>query len=68
MFDDCSGCELTDICLAETPCLSGGTCYLVRAPNDYRCDCPEATEGARCEGGMSGWKLVCIFVYISFLF
>ena len=53
VFDDCSGCELTDICLAETPCLNGGTCYLVRAPNDYRCDCPEATEGARCEGGMS---------------
>ena len=50
MFDDCSGCELTDICLAETPCLNGGTCILVRAPNDYRCDCPEAAEGARCEG------------------
>ena len=62
VFDDCSGCELTDICLAETPCLNGGTCYIVRAPNDYRCDCPEATEGARCEGGMS--CLVSIFVSI----
>ena len=44
VLDDCSGCELTDICLAENPCLNGDTCYLVRAPNDYRCD------ATRCKG------------------
>jgi len=52
-FDDCSGCELTDLCLADNPCLNGGTCYLVRPPSDFRCDCPEAAEGERCEAAFA---------------
>ena len=36
---DCSGCVLTDICLADNPCINGGTCAPNIAPDSYTCNC-----------------------------
>lgn len=46
--DDCSDCVITDICLANNPCMNGGTCTLNNAPSDYTCMCPSDFTGANC--------------------
>ena len=47
---DCNGCVVTDICLADNPCINNGTCILNSAPNDYTCSCPLYYTGKNCEG------------------
>ena len=39
---------MTDICLADNPCVSGN-CTLNIAPNDYTCDCAPGFTGINCD-------------------
>ena len=46
--DDCNDCVVTDICLANNPCVNGN-CTLNSAPNDYTCECDSGFTGANCD-------------------
>ena len=45
---DCNGCVVTDICLADNPCVNGN-CTLNSASNDYTCDCAPGFTGINCD-------------------
>ena len=49
--DDCSGCVVTDICLANNPCRNNGNCTLNGGPNSYTCECPPEFTGTNCDVG-----------------
>ena len=45
-------CDLTDICLADNPCVNG-VCMLVSPPNQYTCDCTGTDYmGTNCSGAL----------------
>ena len=50
--DDCNGCVLNNICLADNPCMNNGNCTLNSAPNDYTCDCAPGFTGTNSTLGM----------------
>ena len=47
--NDCNHCVVTDICLADNPCMNNGNCILNSAPNDYTCDCAPGFTGINCD-------------------
>ena len=48
--EDCSSCEVADICVADNPCTSG-VCELVFSPNQYACNCTGTNYmGTNCSG------------------
>ena len=43
-------CNVSDICVADNPCLNNGVCTLTTPPSDYSCDCTGTNYGgANCE-------------------
>ena len=46
----CTGCELSDICVANNPCQNGGTCVLEKSPDQYNCTCITDYSGENCTG------------------
>ena len=46
----CNGCDISDICVADNPCLNNGMCTLNTPPSNYSCDCTGTNYGgANCE-------------------
>ena len=45
----CDGCDLTDICVADNPCLNDGSCELEGSPSDYTCNCTGYYTGDICQ-------------------
>ena len=47
----CNGCDISDICVADNPCLNNGMCTLTTPPSDYSCNCTGTNnyDGANCE-------------------
>ena len=47
---DCSSCVVSDICVADNPCING-VCELISSPDQYTCNCTGTNYmGTNCSG------------------
>ena len=48
---NCTDCNLTSICDADSPCMNGGQCIQYSPPDNYTCDCTGRYQGFNCTDG-----------------